>query len=87
MLKQITSFTFWPYKIFCIVFSRLSGVNIKAKNYYVTLVHQGSHRHEKYLNLEGFLEKSLKTKYSLKSSGKSHKCLEKSLNSSILCRT
>ena len=28
---------------------------------------QGSHRLEKYLNLEGFLEKSLKTKSALKS--------------------
>ena len=45
------------------------------------------HRLEKYLNLEGFLEKSLKIKYTLKSTGKSLKCLEKSLNSSIFCRT
>ena len=44
---------------------------------------QGLHRLEKYLNLEGFLEKSLKSKYALKSTGKSLKCLEKSLNSSI----
>ena len=28
---------------------------------------QGSHRLEKYLNLEGFLEKSLKIKFALKS--------------------
>ena len=48
---------------------------------------QGLHRLEKYLNLEGFLEKSLKIKYALKSTGKSLKCLEKSLNSSIFCRT
>ena len=47
---------------------------------------QGSHRLEKYLNLDGFLEKSLKIKYALKSTGKSLKCLKKSLNS-ILCRT
>ena len=40
-----------------------------------------------YLNLEGFLEKSLKIKYSLKSTGKSLKSLEKSLNSTIFCRT
>ena len=44
---------------------------------------QGLHILEKYLNLEGFLEKSLKNKYALKSSGKSLKCLEKSLDSSI----
>ena len=32
---------------------------------------QGSHRLEKYLKLEGFLEKSLKIKPALKSTGKS----------------
>ena len=47
--------------------------------------HQGSHKLEKYLNLEGFLEKSLKIKSALKSTGKS--LLEKSLNSTIFCRT
>ena len=47
------------------------------------LLKQGSHRLEKYLNLEGFLEKSLKIKSALKSTGKSLKGLEKSLNSSI----
>ena len=47
---------------------------------------QGSHRLEKYLNLEDFLEKSLKINYVLKSTGKSSKDLEKSLNSSIFCR-
>ena len=36
---------------------------------------------EKYLNLEGFLEKSLKIKSALKNTGKSVKSLEKSLNS------
>ena len=45
---------------------------------------QGLHRLEKYLILEGFLEKSLKIKYSMKSTGKSLKCLEKTLNSSFL---
>ena len=48
---------------------------------------QGSHRLEKYLNLEGFLEKSLKIKSALKSTGKSLKGIKKSLNSSIFCRT
>ena len=47
---------------------------------------QGSQRLEKYLNLEGFLEKSLKIEYAMKSTGKSHEGLEKSLNSSIVCR-
>ena len=41
----------------------------------------------KYLNLEGFFEKSLKMKSALKSTGKSLKSLEKSLNSTIFCRT
>ena len=49
-------------------------------------LYQGSHRLEKYLNSEGFLEKSLKIKYALKSTGKTHKDLEKSLNSFIFCR-
>ena len=48
---------------------------------------QGSHRLEKYLILEGFLEKSLKNKSALKSTGKLFKSLEKSLNSTIFCRT
>ena len=42
---------------------------------------------EKYLNLEGFLEESLKIKSALKSTGKSLKGLEKYLNSSIFCKT
>ena len=52
-----------------------------------SLLSQGSHRLEKYLNLEGFLEKSLKIKSALKSTGKSLKSLEKSLNSTIFCGT
>ena len=43
----------------------------------------GLHRLEKYLNLEGFLEKSLKIKSAWKSTGKSLKDLEKSLNFTI----
>ena len=43
----------------------------------VSYMIQGSHRLEKCLNLEGFLEKSLKIKSALKSTGKSLKCLEK----------
>ena len=39
----------------------------------------------KYLNLEGFLEKSLKIRYALKSTGKSLKGLEMFLNS-VFCR-
>ena len=37
---------------------------------------QGSHRLEKYLNLEGFLEKSLKIKSALESTEKSLKALK-----------
>ena len=48
---------------------------------------QGSHRLEKYLNLEGFLEKSLKIKSALKCTGKLLKSLEKSLNTTVFCRT
>ena len=51
----------------------------------IRILYQGSHRLEKYLNLEGFLENSLKTKYALKSTGKSFKGLVMSLNSSIIC--
>ena len=53
------------------------------------LITQGSHRLEKDLNLEGFLEKSLKIKDALKFFKvlkKSNKGLEMSLNSSIFCR-
>ena len=51
------------------------------------LLFQGSHRLEKYLNLEGFLEKSLKIKSAFKSTRKSLKSLEKSLNSTVFCMT
>ena len=46
-------------------------------------LHQGLHRLEKNLNLEVFPEKSLKIISALKSTGKSLKSLEQSLNSSI----
>ena len=52
-----------------------------------SFIPQGSHRHGNFLNLEGLLEKSLKVKSALKSTGKLFKGLEKSLNSTILCRT
>ena len=63
------------------------GVGSKGQTIYFVKVVQGSHWLEKYLNLEGFLEKSLKIKSALKSTGKSFKSLEKSLNFSIICRT
>ena len=60
----------------------------KKQYFYVTLSDsQGSHRLEKCLNIEGFLEKSLKIKSAFKNTVKSLKRLEKSLNSTIFCRT
>ena len=53
----------------------------------VLFIFANTHRLEKYLNLEGFLEKSLKIKSALKRTGKSPKSLEMSLNSTIFCRT
>ena len=47
---------------------------------------QGSHRLEKYLNLEDFLE-IVKIESALKSTGESLKSLEKYLNSTFFCRT
>ena len=47
---------------------------------------QGPHRLEKYLNIQDCLEKSLKIKYALKSTGKYSKGLEKSLNFTIYRR-
>ena len=61
------------------LYSKIQRLNI--------FILHGSHRLEKYLNLEGFLEKSLKIKSALKSTRKSLKSLEKSLNSTIFCRT
>ena len=50
---------------------------------FIIMCMQDSHRLEKYLNLEGFLEKSFKIKSALKRTGKSLKSLEKPLNSTI----
>ena len=41
----------------------------KVNILFISYLSQGSHMLEKYLNLEGFLEKSLKIKYTLKSTG------------------
>ena len=59
---------------------------VKLHTAKVRRILQGSFRLEKYLNLECFLEKYLKIKSALKSTGKSLEDLE-SLNSSIFCRT
>ena len=69
---------------------RIQRVNLKSYivyNHYTEQYIQGSHRLANYLNLEAFLEKSLKIKSALKSTGKSLKSLGKSLNSTIFCRT
>ena len=50
-------------------------------------IYRGLHRLEKYLNIQDCLEKFLKIKFALISTGKTLKCLEKSLNSTIFCRT
>ena len=47
---------------------------------------QGSHRLEKYLNIQDCLEKSLKIKFALKSTGKILNSFEKSLNFTIYKR-
>ena len=44
---------------------------------------QGSHRLEKYLNIQDCLEKSFEIKFVLKSTGKTLKGLEKSSNFTI----
>ena len=73
-----------------LVFQSKPTLNVKILSWFEGLSHQnglvqkeeqGSHRLEKYLNLEGILEKSLKIKFALESTGKSCKGLEKSLNS------
>ena len=60
-------------------------ISIEVSHPFILL--QGSHRLEKYLHLNGFLEKSLEIKSALKSIGKSFKGLEKSLISPIFGRT
>ena len=54
--------------------------------YFPQLLIQGSHRLEKYLNIQDCLEKTLKMKFALKSTGKTLKGLEKSLNFTIYRR-
>ena len=61
-------------KYLCICFKNILSIVLPV------LFSQGSHRLEKYLNSEGFLEKSLEIKSALKSTGKSPKSLVKSLN-------
>ena len=84
---------FHVYKFSCKHENKLKSLGFMTLwNYFWSLtvqsgVEQGSHRFEKYLNLEGFIEKSLKIKSALKSTGKSLKSLEKTLNSTIFCRT
>ena len=74
------------FKILEHILWNISGFEKLRDEIYLAGIQRGSHRLEKHLNFEGFLEKSLKIKYALKSTGKLHKGLEKSLNSSIFCR-
>ena len=52
---------------------RFLGGLFESGHFTQVLLYQGLHRLEKYLNLEAFLEKSLKIKSALKSPGKSLK--------------
>ena len=65
------------------VFVHKSGCKI----FLFYLFKQGLYWLEKYLNLDSFLEKSMKFKSALKSTGKSLKSLAKSSNSTIFCRS
>ena len=71
--------------IVCFIYSSTS-LNPVSEDLHLTVI-QGWHRLEKYLNIQDCLEMSLKIKFALKSPGKSLKSLEKSLNSTIFCRT
>ena len=62
------------------IFSR-SKKAFGAESWYI----QGSHRLEKYLKMKGSLEKSLKTKFVLKSPSKLSIDLEKYLNFTFSC--
>ena len=50
------------------------------------VVVQGSHRFEKYLDIQDCLEKSLKIKFALKSTGNTLRGIEKYMNFTI-CRS
>ena len=73
----------WPSRDCYLAF----GMNLHLPYHKCLSSEQCPHRLEKYLNIEGFLEKSLKTKSALKSTGESLQYLEMSLNFTILCRT
>ena len=59
-----------------IVFSCLPVSKIVLTDEKAGKLYQGSHRLEKYLNIEDFLEKCMKIKSALTSTGKSLKGLE-----------
>ena len=80
-LARLCIWADWP-ELFLLVHANHNKISCAGLNRFS----QGSHRLEKYLNLEGFLEKSLKIKSALKSTGKSLKSLEKSLNFTLFCR-
>ena len=59
---------------------------LKMCTFYFVHIWQGSHRLEKYLNIQGCLEKSLKIKFALKSTWKTLNGLGKSLNFTLYRR-
>ena len=71
----------------CFIFIKTFGLSGIWFYPIMSHVYQGSHRLEEYLNIQDCLEKSLKIKSAFKSTGKSLKSLEKSLNSILFCRT
>ena len=74
-------------KYWCIDLFSMNFLSFVPEQTDLVIVYQGSHRLEKDLKIGGFLEKSLKTKSALKSTGESLLELEKSLNFTIFCRT
>ena len=89
MLASLINHLNWKLLIFVGILQVLKFEFLKFRILEIWDFHlcQGSHRLEKYLNIEGFLEKSLKTKFALKSTGESLQYLEKSLNFTIFCCT
>ena len=63
----------WMSLQLCLLFNQQLRIQSFGRR---AIPYQGSHRLEKYLNLEGFLKKSLKNKSALKSTEKLLKSLE-----------
>ena len=81
--KHIVWIFIWSVSMRCYLWAPPKHFIWKYYHYSVfgsTLEAQGLHRLEKYLNTQDCLEKSLKIKFALKSTGKTLKGLEKSLD-------